>query len=193
MVARPGVLGTPFPGQAARVGMDNDSLRWFKEAAIHAIKAVTDTTLFSSTAAGSPGTMVTHTLPANTLTQNTEGFAFEAFGTTAATANNKQIKVLLGATTIYDSAAAAANAKPWYVYGLLFRTSSSTATAHFFGQHNAVAVASQRTLLTGLDFTAALSLIVQYVAATADNDAVYDASMLHLVDQIGQTGALTGM
>lgn len=66
-----------------------------------------------------------YTIPANTLTQTGDGVTFTAFGTTAANANNKTIKVVLNGSTIYSTGALALNNIDWVIRGECYRASSS--------------------------------------------------------------------
>lgn len=81
----------------------------------------------------------TFSLPANALSANGKGVRIRAWGTTAANADNKQVKVYFGAST-FATGVAAANAKDWHVDLTVFRTGASTQTILGQGNFNASAV-----------------------------------------------------
>jgi hypothetical protein len=163
-------------------------MQWLRDNVVCADKLIySNATTFNSTAAGSPGTMSTFSIPAGLIAQTTEGIQIEAWGSTGATANNKQIKLLWGATTIFDSAAAAANAKPWFATAKVVRNAAGGATAISWGYHNGALVAPAITALTSQDFTAAISVLSQYTAATADADVVQNAFLVRFWDQLNMS------
>lgn len=72
----------------------------------------------------------------------------EAFGITAANANNKQVKLYLGSTAIYDSGAVAANNKNWNINVRLLARTSTTQKARVTGSFNGTAFVSPDVTLT---------------------------------------------
>lgn len=87
----------------------------------------------------------TYTLPANSLSANNKAVRLKVWGTTGATANNKTVKLYLGATQIYTTGAVAANAKPWHLELIIIRTGVGTQTVIVNGQFNATPVAAVTT------------------------------------------------
>ena len=86
-------------------------------------------------------TLFTYTLPANSLATNNHGIKILAWGTTAANANTKQVKVKFGSVTIYDSTAIASNDNPWMYETEIYRTGASAQDfLQKFGVFNAVAI-----------------------------------------------------
>ena len=67
-----------------------------------------DNTTAGTTAVTTEETLLTYTLPANSLTQGGRGIRIRAWGTTAATATTKRIRLKFGATNVFDSGVAGA-------------------------------------------------------------------------------------
>lgn len=83
--------------------------------------AVSTTSLGNS--AGVETTLQSFSVPANTLSSSGEFLEVMCWGTIAANANNKQIKVILGTTTLYDTTLLAANAGSWSIRAQIMRVS----------------------------------------------------------------------
>lgn len=81
------------------------------------------------TAVGNVGTgednLISYAMPAKVLGHNLESLEITAFGTVAANANNKRIKLKFGTTTLYDTTAVAANAGSWEITSKITRTASA--------------------------------------------------------------------
>jgi len=78
--------------------------------------------------AGVETTLFTYTVPASTLINNTDSIQFTCSGTFANTANtDKRIKVVYGATTIYDSGTLAiTTTNSWSLQGEVYRSGATT-------------------------------------------------------------------
>jgi hypothetical protein len=74
-------------------------------------------------------TLLTYTLPASSLTQDGRGVRIRAWGTTAANANLKTIKLKFGATNVLDTGAVASNGETWYFEADVYRTGAATQDA----------------------------------------------------------------
>jgi hypothetical protein len=84
----------------------------FRDFSSHACNAVTETDLSL------------YSLLANTLNTDNDFIEIIGFGTFAANANNKRIKLVIGATTIYDTTALAVNSGAWKITAIISRVSS---------------------------------------------------------------------
>lgn len=88
------------------------------------------TLTFNTTPVGNVGagedTLITYAMEANTL--NTDGNYLEisAWGITAANANNKEIKLKIGTTTLLATGAVAANNASWFINARIIRTGAAT-------------------------------------------------------------------
>lgn len=80
----------------------------------------------SGTTQDQEDTLNTVTLPANFLSKASRGILIAAFGTTAANANNKTLKVKVGSTVVATTAANAANAKDYLFLVFILRTAADT-------------------------------------------------------------------
>jgi len=90
------------------------------------------TSQLTSTATGtgtSAQILQTYTIPAGTATTAGQGFRIQAWGTTAANANNKTMSLTFGATTVATTGALAANAANWVLFADVFLTSATAQTA----------------------------------------------------------------
>ena len=82
-----------------------------------------------TTAVVTEETLLTYTLPANSLTQNGRGVRVRAWGTTAANANLKTVRLKFGATNVLDTGAVASNGETWYFEADVYRTGAATQDA----------------------------------------------------------------
>ncbi len=88
-----------------------------------------DNSTAGTTAVVTEETLLTFTLPANSLTQNGRGVRIRAWGTTAANANLKTVRLKFGATNVLDTGAVASNAETWYFEADVYRTGAATQDA----------------------------------------------------------------
>ena len=63
---------------------------------------------------------------------NGQGVRIKAWGTTAANANNKTVRLKFGAANILDTGAVASNNETWYFEAEVFRTGGATQDAIAF-------------------------------------------------------------
>jgi len=84
----------------------------------------------NTTAVGNVNTgeddLITYSVPAGTLAADGDSLEISAWGTFAANANNKTIKIKFGATTILDTGAVAANSGNWVIRATVVRTGAAT-------------------------------------------------------------------
>ena len=85
-----------------------------------------DTTAVGTDANTAEKDLITYSLPANSLSANGKMVRFKAWGTTAANANTKRIKLYFGSTAIIESGAVSANNSSWTIYGTVVRTGVGT-------------------------------------------------------------------
>jgi hypothetical protein len=85
----------------------------------------TDTTQTGNVGSGEDN-LIDYSLPANTLGSNGDYLEIVAFGTMAANANNKTLKLYFGSTAIYDSGALSINGASWVLRATVIRTGASS-------------------------------------------------------------------
>lgn len=73
--------------------------------------------------------LMTYSLPGGTLSATGARVEIQAFGTFAANANVKQVKLYFGATVLYATGAVAANAGAWQLRAVVIRTGAATQIA----------------------------------------------------------------
>lgn len=78
---------------------------------------------------GGEDTLITYTIPAGQLAVNGDRIKFDTWGSCAANANTKDIKVYFGSTVIYDTTALILNGVSWRCHGTVIRTGAATQTA----------------------------------------------------------------
>jgi hypothetical protein len=142
------------------------------------------TSTASGTVQNTEYTLNSVTLPAGALNKNGRGAIIAALLTTAGNANNKNIKVYLGATAIATITASTANAKDVIIVVFLLRTGASTQIAAALCFVDGAIVAASSILATAaIDDTAAIT-----VALKSANTAAAAASATGkglLVAQLG--------
>lgn len=75
---------------------------------------------------GGEDDLITYSLKKNTLHNDGDILEIIAYGTTAANADNKTIKLILGSTTLFTTGVVAFNNKPWCIRAEITRTGSAT-------------------------------------------------------------------
>lgn len=73
--------------------------------------------------------LITYSLPANALATNGQSIEVIAWGTFAATANNKTVRIYFGSTIVLDTGAVAANSGNWMIRMTVIRTGAATQLA----------------------------------------------------------------
>jgi hypothetical protein len=117
-------------------------------------------------------TLFTYVLPGSALNANGDSIRGYVVGTYAATANNKNIRVKFGATTIFATGAIAANVGDWRIDFDIIRTGATTQKCI------ARYTSSNTTLDETCDYTTAAETLAGLVTilvtgeATANNDIV---------------------
>lgn len=109
-------------------------------------------------------------LQIGTLNIGQTGLEIDLFGTTAANANNKTLRVLLGTTVLLTTGAVAANNKDWHFNIKIYRTGALTYNAIVTGQFNG-ALFQCDTIVGATDNLSALQTInVEVTTPTAAGD-----------------------
>lgn len=128
----------------------------------------------NSTAVGNVGVgeddLITFSVPASTLNTNGDSIEFEMAGSYAANANNKQVKIKYGATTMFASGALAINNGAWSCKGRIVRTGAATQLYYIqFFTDNALLVASTKQGTAAETLSGAVTLKATG-EATSNND-----------------------
>lgn len=113
---------------------------------------------------------LSYIIPANTLNAAGKGVQVEAWGTTAATANNKTVRVVIGATVPITSGALALNGGQWVIKASYVRSTAAVEDSWgIYGNQTPTTVGPTR--VAGTDDTATpLTVAVQASCPTAAAD-----------------------
>lgn len=110
----------------------------------------------NTTAVGNVGSgaddLITYTLQKNSMQNTGDVLEITAYGSQAANANNKTIKLLLGTTELFTTGAVASSAKDWCIKATITRTAAAT----------------QKSIATFLGDTVLVTQISDYVSGTED-------------------------
>lgn len=131
-----------------------------------------NTTQFSTAAGTAEQTAFSYTIGAGNLNVNDCAITIRAWGTTAANANNKTIKLYVGAANI-SSGATAANNKDWYGEFTSIRTAAATQDCHGYIVFNGSAQVVDFS--TGTD--ALTAAVIVKVTATDGTDSAADVTV----------------
>lgn len=128
----------------------------------------------NATAVGNVGTgeddLMTYSVPASTLATDLDHIIVRGGGTCAANANNKNIKVKFGGTTVVTSGALALNGADWRFMGEIIRTSATTQKACFtLETSSALLVATVDYTTPGETLSGAVTLKVTGEATSNDD------------------------
>lgn len=124
----------------------------------------------------------TSTIAANTLHLDEMGIHIVAFGTTAANANNKRVKLYFSAAVLLDTTAIAASNKDWRIEAYVWRSSSSTIRFLAWGDFNGAVIQTNYGIAGGRDFTIA-NVVKCTGEATADNDIVQNGLVINYLER----------
>ena len=118
-------------------------------------------------------TLNTWTIPASTLAVNGESLEIEKAFSFAANANNKQVKIKFGATTIYASGAVAQNGGSAIFSIRIVRTSATTQDVYISSQLSASSLLPLPTpYQTTAETLSGTIVLCDTGEATANNDIV---------------------
>lgn len=134
-------------------------------------RLTTDTTSVGNVGSGADD-LITFALEKNTLLNTGDALEITAYGTQAANANNKTIKLLLGSTELFSTGAVASNDKDWELTCRITRTGVATqkCTTSFNG--DTVLVTQTANFVSGTENFATALTIKCTGEATSDNDIV---------------------
>lgn len=116
-------------------------------------------------------TLFTMNLPAGAMDTNGDKIRVRLCGVTAATANNKRIKIFFGATAVVDSGVITSNAKNWWAEVVITRTGAATQIA--FGSFGVDAVADVVTKTTPAE-TLSGAIVVKGTGSSPTTSAAGD-------------------
>jgi len=117
-------------------------------------------------------------LIANTLNENNNYIEILGFGTLAANANNKRIRLNIGTTTIYDTTALAMNNGSWKIHATIIRTAANAQKCIVeVSSSNALLTNSVAYLVSAEDFTTGFNISFTGTAV-ADNDIVQEGLII---------------
>lgn len=137
-----------------------------------------------TTAVGNFGTgeddLITYSLQKNILNDAGDTIEITAYGTTAANANNKTIKLFLGSTELFSTGAVASNDKDWRIKATITRTGSATQKSIAAFSGDTVLVTQTADFVSGTeDFTTALTIKCTG-EATSDDDVVQQGLTINI-------------
>jgi hypothetical protein len=114
--------------------------------------------------------LMTYTLPANALITDSDSIEIIAWGTTAANANNKTVRLKFGSTYLLQSTTAAANGVSWKFHAIVSKTGAATQTA--VAEMQSSATFTNTTTVTAPTETLSSTVIVKVTgqSGTASND-----------------------
>jgi len=140
-------------------------------------------TLFqSTTTTGNIGAgednLISYAMPANVLSENGTSIDIEAFGTVAANANNKRIKLKLGTTTLIDTTVVAANAGSWSIKCTIIRTGAATEKSIASILSDNALIVDSATYTAAAEDTATALNIFCTGEATNDNDIIQEGLLI---------------
>lgn len=136
----------------------------------------------NTTDVGNVGTgvddLMSYSIPASTLSTNNEYIEFSFTFTFAANANNKTVRVVYGATEIYNSTAQAQNGGSMEVIGKIIRTGATT-------QKVIVSVSTDGTLYTDLtNYTTAAETLSGAVTLKATGEATSNNDIVNVINTV---------
>ncbi len=136
----------------------------------------------NTTAAGNSGSgeTTTMTYAVTPMSSNGDEISVKAWGTYAANANNKTIKLKFGGQTILTTGAIAANAGSWQIEATIIRTAAATQEiiATIISSNASVVESATRTAGTQ-DLTASNDLIIT-AQGTSSDDITQNAMVVKL-------------
>lgn len=125
--------------------------------------------------------LISATVDANTLQTDLMSVRIKAWGSTAANANNKTVKLYWGPSVIATTGALASNAKDWVLEAIVLRVSATVAEAASSGQFNGAIVQADYQAIGGQDFTADITVKCTG-EATSDNDIVQNGLLIEFME-----------
>ena len=106
-------------------------------------------------------TLYTKVIPANTIAGNGRGIKITAWGTNAATADDKTTIISVGGTTFGTTGLHVGNATAWKLEVILYRTTSGAVGQALCSGYAAGAIIAPTWVATTIDFTTDLTVLVR--------------------------------
>ena len=106
-------------------------------------------------------TLYTKVLPANTINAKGRGIKITAWGTNAATADDKTTIISVGGVTLGTTALHVGNATAWKLEVILYRTSGGAVGQAMASGYAATAIIPPTWVATTLDFATDLTILVR--------------------------------
>jgi len=134
-----------------------------------------NSTAVGNTADNNEDTLITYTLPASQLTATGDRLRVVSFGTTAANATLKRIRLYCGGTVVFDTTAQAFSAVDWRIEAEIVRTGAATQIAIAFFSGSTALVPQTATYTTPaetLSGTIVIKTTSQSTATGAADDTV---------------------
>jgi hypothetical protein len=135
-----------------------------------------------TTQTGNVGTgednLIGYTMPANTLGTNGDYIEIDAFGTMAANANNKQLKLYFGSTVIYDSTSLAVNDADFNINCKIIRTAESSQKCIINIMSNNATLPTTSIYTTTTESTSGSITIKCTGEGVSDNDIVQEGLLV---------------
>lgn len=129
-----------------------------------------------TTPVGNVGTgeddLMTYSVPTSALASNGQALRVKAAGTFAANANNKRIRLRLGASLLLDSTALAINGGSWVLDALIIRTGASSQSFVAEIKTGNALLLNLISAATSAESLASAVTLKLTAEATADNDVV---------------------
>jgi len=142
-------------------------------------RLATNTTSVGNVGSGADD-LITFALEKNTLLNAGDTLEIMAFGTQAANANNKTIKLLLGSTELFSTGAVASNGLDWALHARIIRTGAATQKCITSFSGDTVLVTQTVDYVSGTeDFSTALTIKCTG-EATANDDIIQQGLFIKL-------------
>jgi hypothetical protein len=126
--------------------------------------------------------LMTYALPANALSANNKGVRIQAWGTFAANANSKAVRLYFGATRVNNNFIGTFNSSGWYVEGVILRTGASAQVATGKTEIEATNEYRPATFTTPAENTANAITIRVTGQGVANNDIVARAMVIEIIN-----------
>lgn len=139
----------------------------------------TNTTSVGNVGSGADD-LITFTLEKNTLLNTGDVLEITAYGTQAANANNKTIKLLLGSTELFSTGAVASNNKDWELTCRITRTGEATQKCITSFNGDTVLVTQTADFVSGTENFATALTIKNTGEATANDDIIQQGLIIKL-------------
>lgn len=139
-------------------------------------RLTTNTTAVGNVGSGADD-LITYTLEKNTLSILGDVLEITAFGTGAANANNKTIKLLLGTTELFSTGAVGSNNKDWEINCKIIRTAAATQECISQFNGDTVLVTQTADYISGTeDFTT--DLTIKCTGEATSNDDIIQKGLI---------------